>query len=169
MLDRLVERRSRYGIGFRKDVLVGKGGTPLWYVDSESLQAAAVREIIKAKVAEGINPADPFWKLTPFIDHPGIYNGRPYRFEWEREWRVAGSVKFTPDEVAFLFIPEERHDDARRFFADVKIEHSGPVYECAYIDPAWPIEQIEEALESVPPLPEPRPTAVPWWFDPFDW
>lgn len=51
----------------------------------------------------------------------------------------------------------------------MEIEHSGPVYECAYTDPAWSIKQIEEALESVPPLPDPRPTAVPWWFDPLDW
>lgn len=96
MLDRLVERRSRYGIAFRKDVLVAKGGTPLWYVDSDSPQAAAVREIIQDRIADGIDPADPFWKLTPFIDHPGIYNGRPYRFEWEREWRVAGPVSSRP-------------------------------------------------------------------------
>ena len=167
-LDRLVERRSRYGIGFRKDLLAGKGGTPLWYVDADSPQAAAIREIIKTKIAGGINPADPFWKLTPFIDHPGIYNGWPYRFEWEREWRVAGPVTFTPEEVAFLFIPEECHDDARQFFADVTIEHSGPVYKCAYIDPAWSIEQIEQALVAVTPLPDPRPNAVPWWFDPTD-
>jgi hypothetical protein len=169
MLDRLVERRSRYGIGFRKDVLVGKGGTPLWYVDDESPQAEAVREIVRTKIAEGIDPTDPFWKLTPFIDHPGVYNGRRYRFEWEREWRVAGGVRFTPEDVAFLFIPEENHEDARQFFADVEIEHSGPVYECAYIDPGWSIEQIEQALESVLPLPEPRSTARPWWIDPFDW
>jgi Putative abortive phage resistance protein AbiGi, antitoxin len=169
MLGRLVERRSRYGIGFRKDVLVGKGGTPLWYVDRESPQAAAVREIIQAKVGEGIDLDDPFWTLTPFIDHPGVYNSRPYRFEWEREWRVAAEVKFTPEEVAFLFIPEEHHEDARQFFADAHIEHSGPVYDCAYIDPAWSIEQIEKAVESVPPLPDPRPSAVPWWFDHSDW
>jgi hypothetical protein len=168
MLARLVKRRSRYGIGFRKDVLVTKGGTSLWYVDRESPQAAAIEEIIKNKVAEGIDPDDPFWKLTPFIDHPGVYNGRPYRWEWEREWRVAGPVKFRPEDVAFLFVPEEHHDDARQFFADVKIEHTGPVYECAYIDPAWSTEQIEEALASVPPLPDPRPTAHPWWVSPAD-
>ena len=145
-----------------------KGGTPLWYVDRDSPQAEAVRKMIQAKVAAGVDPADPFWKLTPFLDHPGVYNGRPYRFEWEREWRVAGDVHFEPEDVAFLFIPEELHEQARQFFAAVKIEHSGPSYECAYIDAGWPIERIEEALTDVPPLPEASRNAVPWWEDPWD-
>ena len=40
MLERLVERRSLYGIGFRKDVLVGKGGAPLWYLDKDGVAGA---------------------------------------------------------------------------------------------------------------------------------
>jgi hypothetical protein len=106
-LARLLQRRSRYGIGFRKDVLVEKGGSPLWYLDRDSPHAAAVRDIINSKAAAGVDPDDPFWKLTPFIDHPGTYGGRTYRFEWEREWRVAGSVRFNPDEVAFLFLSQK--------------------------------------------------------------
>jgi hypothetical protein len=162
-LARLVERRSRYGIGFRKDILVAKGTSPLWYLDNESPHASVVREIIRAKVAEGVDPADPFWQLTPLIDHPGVYNGRSYRFEWEREWRAIGEVRFTPDEVAFLFIPEELHLAARQFSADVKVENSGPHYECPFIDAAWPGERIEQALSSVPQLPEPSAQAAPWW------
>lgn len=169
MLDRLVERRSRYGIGFRKDVLITRGGAPLWYLDKASPQARTVSTIIQSKIDRGIDPADPIWKLTPFIDQPGDYGGHPYRFEWEREWRVAGPFGFEPADAAFLFLPEDDHDAARQFFADVKVEHSGPVYECPYIDPTWSIEKIEEALESVPPLPDPRPTAVPWWADSTDW
>lgn len=168
MLSRLVERRSRYGIGFRKDVLVGKGGTPLWYVDRESPQAAAIDTMIRTASESELDPNAPIWHLTPFIDQPGVYNGRPYRFEWEREWRVVGDVRFEPDEVAFLFIPEEHHKGARQFFADAEIEHSGPVYQCAFIDAAWSIERIEETLKTVPPLPDPSPTVTPWWVDPFD-
>ena len=164
MLDRLVERRSLYGIGFRKDVIVEKGGAPLWYLDKEGVQAGAVQRIIEDKVRSGVDPDDPFWKLTPFIDHPGVYKGRPYRFEWEREWRVAGEVPFEPDDVAFLFIPEDLHDRARQFFADAKVEHSGPSYDCAYIDPRWDMEKIQGALEDVPDPPGPSAHAVPWYF-----
>jgi hypothetical protein len=95
------------------------------------------------------------------LDHPCVYNGRPYRFEWEREWRIAGDVRFEPEDVAFLFIPGELHEQARQFSADVKIEDGGPAYACAY-DAGWPIERIEEALADVPPLPEPSRNAVPW-------
>jgi hypothetical protein len=82
---------------------------------------------------------------------------------------VVGPVNFKPEDVAFLFIPDEFHAAARQFFANVKIEYSGPAYECAFIDPAWSIEQIEDALASVSPLPDPQPNVAPWWADPADW
>lgn len=148
-LRRIVERRSEYGIGFKKDVLVRKGGTPLWCVDRESAQHAAISEIIAAKVALGIDVADPFWKLTPFIDQPGDYCDKPVRFDWEREWRVVGEVRCEPKEVAFLFIPEDLHEQARQFFVDVEIEHSGPAYQCPYIDVTWPMERIKRRLSTV--------------------
>jgi hypothetical protein len=43
MLDRLVERRSLYGLGFSKATIVGKGGAPLWYLGKEGEQAPIVR------------------------------------------------------------------------------------------------------------------------------
>jgi hypothetical protein len=145
-LERLVERRSRYGIGFRKEVLVAKGGGPLWYLDQGGPHYVAVNDIINAKVIAGLDPTDPFWKLTPLIDQPGVYNGRPYRWEWEREWRVAADVFFAPEEVAFLLIPEEHHEAARQFFADAKAANSGLAYECPIIDAAWSIDLVEQAF-----------------------
>jgi hypothetical protein len=56
-----------------------------------------------------------FWRLTPFIDVMGSYGAGEYRFEWEREWRVPGGLRFPPDQVAFLFIPDSLHDQVRSF------------------------------------------------------
>ncbi len=149
MLDRLIERRSLYGIGFRKEVVVAKGGGPLWYLDKDGMQANLLEQEIADAMAGGVDPADRIWKLTPFIDFPGTYRTE-YRFEWEREWRVVGDVEFTPDEVAFLFLPEDDHDKARQFFEQVEHEHSGPAYLGPYIDPRWDMDKIQEKLKEVP-------------------
>jgi hypothetical protein len=148
MLDRLVERRSLYGIGFTKEFVTSRGGAPLWYLDNAGAQATIIRDVIPQRVAGGVDPDDRLWKLTPFIDNPGVYKGRSYRFEWEREWRVIGDMPFDIGDVAFLFLPEDEHDTARKFFADVQIEHRGPAYFCPYIDPRWSMDRIQDALRN---------------------
>jgi Putative abortive phage resistance protein AbiGi, antitoxin len=165
MLDRLIKRRSLYGVGFRKDFIVARGGAPLWYLDKESEQGKLVYELMRSKGREGVDPSDPFWQLSPFIDNPGNYRTGEYRFEWEREWRVVGEFQFEPHDVSFLFLPEENHAKARQFFADVKLEYSGPAYECAYVDPRWDMERIQDALTNVQETPPPSPGVVPWWAD----
>jgi hypothetical protein len=99
-LDRLVERRSNYGIAFKQDFLVTKGGARVWYVDNEGQVARTLRGMVSSRAAPGMDLADEFWKLTPFVDYPS--NAYDYRFEWEREWRVPGGLSFDPDDVAFL-------------------------------------------------------------------
>lgn len=168
MLDRLIERRSLYGVGFQKDVLISYGGAPLWYLDKESLQGQMIYDLVKEKERAGVDPDDFLWTMTPFIDSPGNYQGTPYRFEWEREWRINGPMDFDPKEVSIVFLPEDEHERARQFFADVEIENVGPAYFGPYVDPRWGMDQIQAALEHVPPKPEPSASAVPWWLDARD-
>lgn len=150
-LDRLVERRgTRYGIGFRQDTITAAGGGRVWYTDRDSVPERAVRELIQAALQGGIDPADPLWQITPFIDAPGEYGGVPYRFEWEREWRVPGGLHFPPDVVSFLMIPSKLHAAAREFFTQVRDENLGPAYCCPFVDPTWSDEQIQAALNELP-------------------
>lgn len=165
MLDRLIERRSLYGIGFRKDFLVARGGAPLWYLDKESEQGQLVYRLMRTKRGKDIDESDLLWQLSPFIDNPGNYLTGEYRWEWESEWRVVDELNFEPDDVAFLFLPEPDHGKARQFFADVEFEHTGPAYHCPYIDPRWDMDRIQDALSTVPEAPPPSPGAVPWWAD----
>ena len=147
MLDRLLARRGRYGIGFTKDFVLQRGGGPVWYVERGGEADSAVETLI-AHALE--NPDDDvskaIWEATPFIDGMGHFSSGPYRFEWEREWRVIGSLAFRPSDVALLLMPESQHDYARTFFADAQIENIGPNYTCPMIDPTWPREQIRAAL-----------------------
>lgn len=137
-LDRLVHRRgTQYGIGFRQDFVIERGGARVWYADQEGVAHLAVREMVRSAMQGGIDLDDPIWRITPFIDYPGEYGGTQYRFEWEREWRVPGGLAFTPEDVAFLLIPSRNHEAAREFFIRVRDENSGPGYFCPFVDPTY--------------------------------
>jgi Putative abortive phage resistance protein AbiGi, antitoxin len=114
-LDRLVERRSRYGIGFSQDLILAAGGARVWYVDKDTPVARAFDRLLQRDI-DPWNGESPLWNLTPFVDFPGDYGDTMYRFEWEREWRVPGNFTFTIEDVAFLLVPEDEHDALRRAF-----------------------------------------------------
>jgi hypothetical protein len=139
-LDRLVARRkSSYGVGFAQDWIIQAGGARVWYVDRGSEPYEAFQELFSQRLRKW---DDPFWALTPFVDFPGEYGDTSYRFEWEREWRVPGSVEFAPENVAFLFGPEAAHHEM--------LEQMGAHYSGPCIDPLWPDDRIQEALASIP-------------------
>ena len=148
-LSRLVERRSFYGVAFRQEFLVRAGGGRVWYADNMGPLAQTVRDMVSARAVPGMDVGDPFWKLTPFIDFPG--STYAYRFEWEREWRVPSTLRFQPDDVAFLFIPEALHAGARAFFNEARDEHIGPAYLCPYLDPSWSDDRLQQAFAAVEP------------------
>lgn len=148
MLERLAQRRGGYGIGFKKEFIVARGGGPVLYAYKDTPHWEAVRELIDRA---GDDKDDPVWKLTPFVEAPGEYGTKPYFFEWEREWRHVGPFPFRTSDVAFLIIPEHHHDDAKNFFHMVGLEGLGPSYDCPYIDAHWDLDAIRESLAPKPP------------------
>jgi len=164
LLGRLIQSRSLYGVGFHQNVLIRNGGARVWYVEHPGPIAASIQDQVQARVDAGINPEDSLWHITPFIDFakPGsVWED----WRWEREWRVPGGLRFKPEDVAFLFLPDESHEAARQFFVDHRAANTGPAYLCPYVDPRWPRDRIEKALEEVPSAPEPSPATVHDWLD----
>lgn len=148
-LARLTDRRGSYfGLAFRKETVTAAGGGPVWYVEHPSMLGDWVEGVKDLALDPFVND-HPVWRLTPFVERPGDYGGSSYRFEWEREWRVPGGMRFTPDQVAFLFIPEELHQAAGEFFRDAYQQNSGPAYFCPYIDPRWNHERLQHAFARV--------------------
>jgi hypothetical protein len=92
-------------------------------------------------------PSASIWSLTPLIDAPGSYGKIDYQFDWEREWRHVGPLSFTPEDVAFLLIPEELHSAAYGFFEEAQAQNLGPAYFCPYVDPLWSRDRILGALK----------------------
>ncbi|MBU0574484.1 MAG: hypothetical protein KKH83_08440 [Candidatus Margulisbacteria bacterium] len=115
------------------------------------------RIISNAPVDMSAMGMETIWAITPFVDGPGEYQGRSYRFDWEMEWRVRGSLTFEDDDVELLVMPEKYHDQVRHLKVTglpdpklVKVKTpSTRTYKCPIIDPNWEFERIEEEFESV--------------------
>jgi Putative abortive phage resistance protein AbiGi, antitoxin len=142
-LKRLADVRGPYGVGFRKEFIVGRGGGPILYAYKDSDHAMAINSMVHSAKDE---PDHPIWKVAPFVDLPGVYGKSQYLYEWEREWRSLGNFPFTVDDPAFLIIPEHLHSPARTFFDDAEAEHLGPNYKCKFIDPFWGEEKVASVI-----------------------
>ena len=143
-LARLVQRRSLYGIGFSKSYVLAQGGGPVWYVQYASPAHLALKHQVERALSAPSPPQEPIWSTTPVVDIQGDHHNAPYsyRFDWEREWRVPGLLRFTEYDVAELFLPGEFHDTARDFFTWAVREKAGPGDFCPCLDPLWTSEQI---------------------------
>ena len=159
---RLSERRqSQFGIGFSKKFISERGGGAVWYTRKDSKQNKALKKLMKLGAED---PKNPIWSITPMIDAPGMYGMKAYEYEWEREWRHIGALAFEPKDVAFLFIPEELHCQARAFFSDAFHNNTGPAYFCPFIDAKWTRSRVEEELNKGPVQMPPDPPAYEEWF-----
>jgi hypothetical protein len=123
---RLMQRHGRYGLGFTRDFIRRLGGARVWYLDQDSPVEIALNEVKRQAMRGGINPADEIWKVTPFVDR--VMPGR-YEFEWEREWRVVGGLRFGLSDLAFVLLPE---GDKQKVEEEISLEapyihHDGSV------------------------------------------
>ncbi|WP_279479462.1 hypothetical protein [Aureimonas sp. SK2] len=157
LLERLARRRMRggpsswHGIAFRKDHLISQGGNPILYAYQGSPLEAGMRGLMDRALADDHPADDPVWGITPFVDAPGHYAGKPRFFEWEREWRIASrDFEFSEDDVAFLVMPEVFHEPAVGFFEQAYAEHTGPSYRCPFVDLTWSPVRIGTVLDNIP-------------------
>lgn len=132
-LDRLIERRGAYGLGFRRSFIRQKNGARVWYLDSGIEAQRALFERIKQTWGGSLDLDEVVWQLTPFIDY--VMPGR-YQFEWEREWRVVDGLDFAAEDVVFVFAPESEHTGLAT--------RNGLV--CPLIDASWDDSKIQEAI-----------------------
>lgn len=102
-MDRLIKHRSAWGIAFRRDFIVSRGGNRVWYLEEKT---PAYEHLANwARKQKGLADAtDPLWKITPFVDR--LQPGR-HEWDWEREWRVPGGLTFEVSDVAFIITPAQ--------------------------------------------------------------
>ena len=129
-------RRGRYGVGFPVEVIRGKGGQRVWYLDDGSDPLQAVQAQCDVAVAARSWSA-PVWRVTPFVDR--VIQGQ-YDFVWEREWRLPGGLDFAWSDIAFIIAPE---GDDLRVTPD-------PSMGSPWIDPDdWSVSWLGSSLEAL--------------------
>lgn len=98
-LDRLRDRRKAWGIAFKRDFVLDQGGQRVWYLDTDKAPYQAIHAL-KEAAFENRDWDNPIWELTPFVDQ---WNPeKNYTFDWEREWRVTGGLRFDLEDVVLL-------------------------------------------------------------------
>jgi hypothetical protein len=90
---------SHYGIAFDRDVLFQKGANPCLNIRDDILRSPLVHN--SEKFSRSLFNFIPE-QLQPFINV--IHNN--FDATHEREWRVPNDMKFSLDEVMFIFCPE---------------------------------------------------------------
>jgi hypothetical protein len=103
-LQRLYQRRGKWGMGFHKRVIDAAGGGRVWYLEKGTNIEQTVFDL-HGGLLRAQDFDHPFWSLTPFIDF--MSDDFSYRFDWEREWRVPGGLRFELSDVAFLLAPDD--------------------------------------------------------------
>jgi hypothetical protein len=87
----------RFGVVFTREFIQRLGGQRVWYIDyGTPLWDAFISEVNRLR---DIRENSRFFEMTPFIDmvRPGTY-----AFDWEREWRVVGDLRFEWEDVAYV-------------------------------------------------------------------
>jgi hypothetical protein len=139
--------RELQALGSSPKEFVGTwGGGRVWYLDFGS-NVANDFQAAKRHHLDSFDAGDPLWRLTPFIDIVGEIRGITYRFDWEREWRLPGSMALATEDLAFLFVPENNHTALQAFFESAG-EAAPPL-----LDPTWSMEWMQEALAKMPEPP----------------
>jgi hypothetical protein len=145
-LDIHMRKYSRFGVSFRKEFLVPRGATPVFYVaknalappetrcdyfdrmlkDSEDLLAMFQRWISSSRIDEAPDLTRRLVEFRRFLDF-GVFSFVKFfddtypedheeNFYMEREWRLLGGVRFALDDIARIIIPR---DYAKRFRSEV--------------------------------------------------
>lgn len=151
LVSRIIRRRlpddpsSWNGIAFRKPFVVGRGGGPIMYAYDGTPHADALEAMMQAAWSTPHPASAPVWRITPFVDLTGRHG--TYFWEWEREWRLVGDLRFEPADVSCLIVPEQYHGDATRHFLNAIGGKSGhKAYLCPLIDATWSSERCRQAM-----------------------
>jgi len=97
-IDRI--RRGRFGIAFHRDLIIKAGGQRVWYLNyGTPAWDAFLHEVNRL---HAIDDPSRFKELSPYID---MVRPQSYEFDWEREWRVLGGLRFEWEDIAYVIVP----------------------------------------------------------------
>lgn len=128
LLSRVAGRRVKfdpYGLVFKKRYIKRSGGNPVFYA-TRSI-ASPLWTLYRDQ------PSDEVCRLLALVN---VYDER-MDFHWEREWRIAGDLVFSLDDIYCGLCPQDDIDGFESSYEPVK-----------FISPHWGINKILDRLVS---------------------
>ena len=118
-----------YGIVFTREFIINKGAQPAIYINSYGGKSP-VREAVDTMFEIAEKRGFKRGKLRNILPFMNAMHER-YDFTWEREWRVVGDVKFKPQDVVAVILPEAKEEEWREKFImrGVPVISPGQTYE----------------------------------------
>lgn len=101
---------SCYGLGFKKEFVFSKGGSPVFYVRADMFDEQHWED-------KFVPFLTPFWpKYAP--KNKDFNSGKPLDYSHEREWRTPNDLEFEYSDVAFVVLPD--YSEMARFPQEFK-------------------------------------------------
>lgn len=122
-----------YGLVFRKEFIISKGGQPAVYINSYDDNSWLREGIDELWEIASASKGNKFWRVFPFINAMH----EKHDFSWEREWRIRPSLKFKHEDIVCVILPENEENDLKAKLAKAGI---------AVISPGWSYETIVSEL-----------------------
>lgn len=136
-----LSKHGTFGLGFRKDRVRAAGGAPVWYLWRDTPAADYVSELVRQKMIGGVDPGDPLWRITPFVENPGSGEWGRYKFDWEREWRIPQDYSFEYEEIEFLVIPGSKRQQRA---SDYATSERARGWDPAIFALDWTMEELQQ-------------------------
>ncbi|WP_159477982.1 hypothetical protein [Dyadobacter sp. 3J3] len=94
-----VARGSEFGICFFHDFLQDRGIRPVFY----------------------LNDSDTEMKKRMVFNSPHLLEvyKKGYDMRWEKEWRIGSDLHFTQNDIAFVIVPQEKHEYYVNWFSEI--------------------------------------------------
>lgn len=115
-----------YGLVFQKGYIREQGGNPVFYITGTL--STPLWQLYNNSKANGFSAAE--YKVLALINRCD----ENVDFHWEREWRIAGDLKFRLDDIYCGLCPKE------------EIPNFESKYGVKFIDPYWGINKILDKL-----------------------
>ncbi|MBK8201310.1 MAG: hypothetical protein IPK68_02915 [Bdellovibrionales bacterium] len=123
-----------------ENVVRGKGGNPIFYVDTTNQSIRASLDAIPtSSICQNMR------RMMPFIEGfgpPWFPGNNPSDFRWEREWRVVGDFDFQVSDIAYGICPENEIPHFETLTGNT----------VPFVDPTQHMELVKMKLRSYPKL-----------------
>lgn len=130
------QQYSCYGLGFKKEFVFSKGGSPVFYLRADMFNIQQWDQKILPFFT-------PFWPeyAPPKKD---FNKGNPIDFSHEREWRTPDDLEFEYSDIAFVVLPDyvEMAKFPREFKDAIGREKFILMDNYKLIETLWPVHNI---------------------------